>query len=288
LNFPFRDFATIYLRGVAQVMHQKNAITGLLFILGIGLNSQVMLVGGMLGALIGIITAKLLRFDEPSISSGLYGFNGTLVGIAIFFFHIPTITSSLLLIIGAALSSIIMRFTLIRISRLPPLTAPFVISAWVTLGLASVLGVNSSISPEHALLERDLFAVFRGVGQVMFQGYWVTGALFLLGLFVHSPNAASWAFIGSCVSLLFARTFGFPEDLISLGIYGFNASLVGIALSSRYGKEVVPILLGILLSVLFTKAFELTIVPALTAPFVLAFWVVIGLIRINSQSEKDI
>jgi urea transporter len=107
--------------------------------------------------------------------------------------------------------------------------------------------------------------------------------VFVLGLFVHSKNAATWAMIGSGVGLLIGRSFGFPDDLVFLGSYGFNGSLVGIALSSRFGKEVFPILLGILLSVLLARTFELTTLPALTAPFVIATWAVSWLIPIDTK-----
>ena len=61
-----------FLRGVGQVMLQKNSITGLLFLAGIFYNSWLMGIGTVVGLVAGTFTAYILRYKN--IEDGLFGF----------------------------------------------------------------------------------------------------------------------------------------------------------------------------------------------------------------------
>ena len=63
---------------------------------------------------------------------------------------------------------------------------------------------------------------------------------------------------------------------IALGLYGYNATLAAVALF-LWRRSLIPPLLGILLSVPLTDSLPLLGLPALTAPFVLATWLVLAL-----------
>ena len=77
-----------YLKGIGQIMLQENSITGLIFLIGIFLNSPLMALGLLIGTIVGTLTAQVLKYDQGNINSGLYGFNAALVGIAMLvFFH---------------------------------------------------------------------------------------------------------------------------------------------------------------------------------------------------------
>jgi urea transporter len=62
----------------------------------------------------------------------------------------------------------------------------------------------------------------------------------------------------------------------ALGLYGYNATLAAVALF-LWRRSLIPPLLGILLSVPITELVPMLGLPALTAPFVLATWIVLGL-----------
>ena len=64
-------------------------------------------------------------------------------------------------------------------------------------------------------------------------------------------------------------------DNIALGLYGYNAALAAVALF-LWRRSVIPPLLGMLLSVPLTELIPLLGLPALTAPFVLATWLVLA------------
>ena len=71
------------LRGVGQVMLQNNPITGLLFLVGIFLNSYEDGLTALLGLVVATVAAYLLGADRTLISNGLFGFNGVLTGITL-------------------------------------------------------------------------------------------------------------------------------------------------------------------------------------------------------------
>ena len=269
-----RQLVTIALTGFGQVMLQQNALTGLLFIAAIACNSWLMLCGALLGNVSANVVAMLFRNSSDAIAAGMYGFNGTLVGIAILFYHAPSIASVALIIVTSAASAFVMHRFLTN-SKVPAYTAPFVLTTWVAL----LLAYYSGLAPAESIVapyQPGFFAtVARGIGQVWFQDYWLSGVIFLAGLSVCSRQAAVWGAIGSAVGLLFAHLLGYPDALVAAGIFGFNAVLAGIALASRYPGSIVRPLAGIMLSVLLTRAVQLLGIPSLTASFVLATWLVI-------------
>ena len=84
-------------RGVGQVMFQNNALSGLLMLAGILLNSWQMALLAIAGNVVSTLTACLSGYSREDIRNGLYGFNGTLVGIAIGVF-MPVSVASLSLL----------------------------------------------------------------------------------------------------------------------------------------------------------------------------------------------
>ena len=110
-------------RGVGQVMFQNNALSGSLMLAGILLNSWQMALMAIAGNVVSTLTACLSGYSREDIRNGLYGFNGTLVGIAIGVFMPVSVASLSLLVAGACLSTWIARlFSLQR--RVPGFTAP--------------------------------------------------------------------------------------------------------------------------------------------------------------------
>ena len=120
-----KRFAISFLRSFGQIMLQKSAVTGFMFMIGIGLSSPMMLIGAVVATLSGLATAKLYQYDTDSIHNGLCGFNAALVGIAVFFFLTPSVLSLGLLILGGALSTVIMNFMVVFRPGILPFTFPF-------------------------------------------------------------------------------------------------------------------------------------------------------------------
>ncbi|MBP7143267.1 MAG: urea transporter [Opitutaceae bacterium] len=275
-----------YFRGLGQIMLQESAVTGVLFLAGIFVNSRLMGIGALAGASASFLTALILRYPPTEVSRGWYGFNGALVGTALLCFNAPGVMTFVLVVAGGAFSTVLMHLMPAWTGRLPPYTAPFILATWLMQGIAHGVGLTAGTAATSVAYEDGVVAIALGVGQVMFQEYWVSGILFVIGIGVCSRQAAAWAVMGSALAVTTAEALGYPPDLIRAGIYGFNASLVAIALAGRCRDNVVAVLAGIVLSVVMTRGFQFTPVPALTAPFVLSTWLVIGAAEFR-QARRD-
>jgi urea transporter len=264
------------MRGVSQVMLQNNAITGLLFLIGIFCNSWAMGVGAILGNLISTTTAYILKFSKDDIENGLYGFNGTLVGIGIFFYAGVNPISVTIVIFGAILSTIIMQ----KIStKFPAFTSPFVVSSWILILIIYIFNISPIFNPP--LLQISSLNLFRGISmsfsQVMFQENILTGVIFFIAIFINSRQSAFYALYGALLGCGIALILSFPLSYINIGLWGYNAVLCGIALESIRFKGFIFATLSIILSVLIYFVFKELGIIALTAPFVLSAWIVLYL-----------
>jgi urea transporter len=277
------------LRGVGQVFFQENAITGACFVLGILLSSPAMAIGAVVGSAIGTATAWALKYDKSELSAGIYGFNSTLVGIATLFFFRPGVVSIGLLLVGCVVATIV-TWLARRYVPFPTYTGPFIVTTWGVFFLGLAMGA-ARVEPGGPLgAVGYVGAALNGVSQVMFQASYWTAALFLIGIGLNDWQHASWVLVGSMIGML-AGNFhdgttasGLdPESLVertlrenvALGLYGYNATLAAVALF-LWRRSVIPPLLGILLSVPLTDLLPLLGLPALTAPFVFATWIVLS------------
>jgi urea transporter len=272
------EWIKIVLRGVGQVMFQENALTGLLFVIGIFAADWEMGLGAVIGSVIGTLAAVGLRYDAGEIRAGIYGFNATLVGIATFFFLPPTATVIGMLVVGCAVSSVV-TWAARRFLPFPTYTGPFIVTTWVILAIASSAGISRiphPTPPETLDLSSAVLGMFEGLAEVMLQVSWMTSLAFLAGLAVSNPRHATLGLIGSIVGTLVAIYHHDVAGDVSIGIYGYNATLTAIALYLWRKSLLIP-LLGAILSTPITEFFPQTGLATLTAPFVLASWIVIGL-----------
>lgn len=290
--------ALVVLRGVGQVFFQENALTGALFVLGIAMSSPLMAFGAVVGSAIGSAVAWKLKYDKGEILGGIYGFNSTLVGIASFFFFPPGLLLLGLLIVGCVVAAVVTQMMRSNLP-FPTYTSPFIVTTWGVYFLGKALGLVPD--PGAAPLVPNFASSFyfeaaaHGIGQVMFQGSIWTGLLFLLGIAVSDQRHATLVLAGSLVGMLVALyhfTLGAdavdPErlitrkafDVILLGLYGYNATLAPVALY-LWKKSLMAPLLGMLLTVPLTELFPMLGLPALTAPFVLAVWLVLIIERLE-------
>lgn len=287
-------FLLVLLRGIGQVFFQENALSGALFLAGIAVSSPLMALGAIVGAAIGPATAWLLTFDRGEWSAGIYGFNSTLVGIATLFFFQPGAASIGLLLVGCVVATVLTRLMRGHVP-FPTYTTPFILTTWAVFFLGPSLGATRAESVEILVPAMGVGPAFEatahGIGQVMFQASLWTGLLFLGGIAVNDQTHASWVLVGSVAGMLVAgyhldaaeRALD-PERLVmrdqfenvALGLYGYNATLAAIALF-LWRRSVIPPLLGIVLSVPLTELVPRLGLPALTAPFVLATWLVLSL-----------
>lgn len=274
-----RNFAEIFFRGFSQVMLQNNVITGILFLMGIFYNSWLMGAGAITGVLTGMFTSILLKYDKNDINKGLYGFNGALVGVAVIFFFGLNAPSIIAIIFGSILSAIITNIMIKR--KVPPYTAPFVISTWVMMLLIITLNIVSMQTTQLSKVSNiDIIsALSMGIGQVMFQENIITGIIFLIAILVSSRISAIYALLGSSLGVVISFVFSLPLNMINIGLFGFNAVLCGIAFANKKWSYLFLAISAIIISIFVTYGMISFGIITLTAPFVISTWLVLLLKR---------
>lgn len=285
----------VLLKGVGQVIFQENALSGALMLLGIFLNSWRMGLAAMGGVCASTLTAWGLGYDRGPIRKGLYGFNGTLVGIAVICFMPFSYVSVLFLLVGAALSTVVTHL-FARQQLLPTLTAPFVLITWLIIFVKSLLlsdGAVQSGSVDDSV--NILSAMSLSYGQIMLQGGSLfTGLLFLLAILVNSRAMALQSVIAMLLSLLVVLIPSvISTDSVNSGLYGYNSILTFLAIESvvemkcRRRRSVLA-LLSMVISIILQYAGLKAGLVTLTAPFVLAVWIVVLIDRVYPVEREKV
>ncbi|MGJ4946529.1 urea transporter [Bradyrhizobium sp. HKCCYLS1011] len=293
-------FLDINLRGIGQVMFQNNPLTGILFLAAIGWGSYAagvpqVAIAGVLAVVVSNLTAQWLRVDNDSLYSGLYGFNGILVGLALATFLAPGPLLWVYVILGAAVSVIVMLATTNIVKPWgSALTFPFVLTTWLLLlatyafsGLAGTALPSGAVVtafqsyPTSPLRLLDLVeGVFLSISQVFLKASGIAALLLLAGLAVSSLAAAVFALGGAILAVLTAHLFGAESDLITGGLLGFSPVLTAIALGTVFYQPSWRVVVYAALATVFTVITQAALnvaltpfaIPALTAPFVLVTW----------------
>lgn len=272
-------FLQTILRGIGQVMFQNNSYSGILFLTGIFYNSWLMGLAALFGTIISTITALVLKYPKEDIENGLYGFNGTLTGIALLCFFEVDLLICIALIFAAVFSTLTM-FYLKKITT--PFTAPFVLVTWLfTYTLMYFFNYPLITSSESTLNDIHVLAASsNSFGQVMFQENVITGLFFLLAILVNNKLMAIYtayaAILGSLMSWLMIGNI----IEINAGLMGYNAILCAIALVGKKWSDFLWISIAIILSTLLNKGLMMLGLITLTAPFVLITW---GILKLKSN-----
>lgn len=262
----------LILRGFGQIMLQNNPYTGLLFLVGILYNSWLLALAAIAGCIISTATAYVLKFDIKDIEKGIYGFNGALTAIAIYYFFGFNILSTALLVVGSSLSSIL-QFQIKRIIN--PYTAPFILVTWILLFIVHYLFKQPLVSINSIAGDTSpiLLTIGNSFGQVFLQENWISGTLIFIGILINSPKAALYALVSVLLSTVISKLVSLPDSQIYTGLIGYNATLCAIAFSDSKRMATLWIILSVFLSLFIFEFIGLLGVIPLTASFVITTWV---------------
>lgn len=270
-----KNFAEIIFRGISQIFLLNNVITGILFLAGAFYNSWPIGIGAIIGVLTGTLTALLFKYKRDDINQGLYGYNGSLVGLTTVYFFGFNMPSVIALFFGAILSSIIMNC--MTRWKVPPFTAPFIISTWIVMAIILILHIIplQFVQLPNASNLEIIPALSRGIGQVMFQENVFTGIILFIGILVCSRISALYALLGTGIGVVVAFVCSFPLSMINIGLFGFNGVLCGIALSDKKWHRGILAIASIVVSVFVMVGMSRLGIITLTAPFVISTWLVL-------------
>ena len=279
------DWATALLNGFSQIFLQRHPLCGLLCLLAILFTAPALLGGALLGGVAGLLTAQRRGYTKADRQAGLFSYNGVLLGLLLSLYFPWSALLPLMIIACGGLSAMLTQQWLkrSRVSQyLPAYTAPFVGLGWLLLCFATP-------STQAHLIEINtlnmLAAPFKGLGQVIFLGHPQAGALIAAGLLIADRRAFCWAMLASVAGMGWSLLHhDFYSALLGLG--GYNAVLAALAFSSQRQPSWLP-LVGIASALLLTPVFAAIGLPALTAPFILACWLIRAGIRVVRKAAKD-
>ncbi|WP_194776193.1 urea transporter [Pararhodonellum marinum] len=281
-----------FLKGIGQIMLQENSLTGLLFLIGILINSPLLALGTLVGAVVGTLTAKLFKYDKGNISSGLYGFNAALVGIAMLVFFEGSILVWIGIILLAALSTLVMNFFLNK--KIPVFTFPFIALVWIALYFFHEVvpvdppaeGDLAGLIEETVVFELSNFGF--GFGEVIFQGSLLSGLIFMIAVYINNPIAAIYGLVGAFFAALFAVLTIDQFDALQQGWFTFNAVLCAIVFSGLEKKDGLFVLIAVFFSVLIENFMMSRGLIFLTFPFVAGTWITLWIkhLLVKNQNNK--
>lgn len=314
LPFILLVLGDIVLRGVSQVFLCNNPLTGLLICIGLWLTSGRLLLLALLGTFFATLGAYLVCGSQDSeVFAGLCGYDGTLVGGAMYTFISASsdeltgavVGLTLLLSFGAG----VVHHACMNMNKLPALTLAFNILTilyffslargyssteqlpWLHVDTNTNTDAETDVSDSRTDMTAVflLDALFRGVGQFCFVDTTLGGFFVVLGIALASRPSARIALLGSIVGALTARyIFEVPPSAraaIQQGIYGYNSMGCAVAIggdvffASTWGAMLVAVCAAVL-SVLFQLGMQSILdtdslrLPVLTMPFVAATWLI--------------
>ena len=269
-------FWRIVLRGCAQCCFQTNEVTGALFLLAVLAYSGRQALFMLIGAVIGPLTARLVRADGTLIELGLFGFNSCLMALALGNFMAPTpalwLAVALLAAVTALLAALFARFF-----PLPMIAAPFILTFWAFLPIADHFGLTVLQFPPFADEPvRYLAATLSAMGATLFAGTVLSGTLFFAGLLVSNWRHALLAVTGAIDTHVLAVWWNVPGEAINAGLAGLNAVLASVGIYVLCGNDLRLALLGSIAAGLVLRMFsiEFGLIP-LAAGFVLVTWAIL-------------
>ncbi|NUT75451.1 urea transporter [Pseudomonas sp. C1C7] len=279
------DWAEALLNGFSQIFLQRHPLCGLLCLSAILFTAPALLGGALLGGLAGLLTAQRRNYAKADRQAGLFSYNGVLLGLLLSLYFPWSAMMPPLILAAGGLSAIITEQWLkrARVNQcVPAYTAPFVGLSWLLLCFAEPSAATAPIELDTA----NLFAaLLKGFGQVMFLDHPLAGAMIAAGLLIADRRAFCWALLASAIGLG-SSLLHHETGTALLGLGGYNAVLAALAFSAQREHPWLP-LLGIVLALLLTPLFAALGLATLTAPFILACWLIRAGIQMLGKTAID-
>lgn len=274
------------LRSLGQIVLQPNAFTGACLLAAWLLADPRLACAALMGAISANVSAILAddRHDrrdrrypthDDEIRAGLHGFNGALAGLAAFSFIADPATAAAVTILAATATAWLLNpmSRWLRVHGLGYLSSPCLIVTWLWLPMlsgklapASAGGAHAAI-PSHALQWSG--ALLAGFAQTGFASGALPGLLVLTGIAAASRRHAIAALVGATLASTLHLLLHASPHSFDAGLLGFNGALTALVLIDG---GVVPMLGGIIVSVMLQAVATRFGWPVMTAPFVIATW----------------
>ncbi|MCF7485174.1 urea transporter [Vibrio sp. A2-1] len=284
------------LNGIGQVYFTPSAMTSLLLLLAISIESLSLAFLTLLGASCSYALARYSIKQSKDLDNGMFALNGALIGLFIGNFFGVTPLLVLVTVLGALLTVPIANIVF-SFKKYRGYTSAFIVTSWSIYMLQSGLNLPF-FTPSNTTLQSTAFLTFndwlnlpsmaitllKGISQVSFINNELSGLVILAAIAFNNIKQALWVILAVTVGTVFSQLIGASDELTKQGLYGYNAILTTLALV-LYPRIPWPlILLGMLLSCLITLGFHALSLLPLTAPFILSTW---GIVYLSGLMKKN-
>jgi urea transporter len=287
----FSKFIKTSFVGVGQIFLQDNGWAGLLITIGMFFSHWALGVTCILGAIIGTLTAHILKYNKGDVLFGLYGFNGSLAFMCVIFtFGLVDASSPIIWVLGAVsavLTTLVMNL-FVRNGKVA-YTFPFVVTCWVTCWGVSQFGFmgleqTTPALPDYTSTIDAIKSPFFAWAEVNFGANFITGIFIFLGIAIANPAAAMYSTAAATIGALFAHyILGVDPNVLANGIYGFSPILVACAFVGPRIIDFIYVIVGVLLAVLIHHLFS-QFIATYTIGFIVSSWI---MLVVKAQIEKS-
>lgn len=254
-------FIRYVLSGYAQIAFNDHPVSGLLLLAATCIGSPIQAVSALWATIVATAVACFLGIPKELLSSGLYGFNAALAGLALppLLFSGQSISISLL--ICSSLAGILCVFltagfgNLLGRWQLPSLAIPYCLAVILLLTACTLSGtikfvpaqasVSASLLSSYTPLEL-IEALLNGISQIIWIGKPLCGLLYLAAVLPFSRLDVLNSLLGSLAATTAAIALGLPKETVLNGIYGLNGALLMNVLTRAF----VPCAKGYALAIL--------------------------------------
>jgi urea transporter len=196
-------------------------------------------IGGGIAVLLSNLFARLLHLSTEVIRTGMFGYNGLLIGLAFTYFFKPNL--NLIIVFLPALFAIVLITAALRASlgyyfNLPVLTLPFLIVFFPVLAASkNIQGLVSNFNGVVPSVFQFSFpeivtGYLKSLGAILFMPDVTSGIILFAALLLFSRVATLLSFIGFAIAALLIRwVFLFPTEHLYISV-GFNFILTSIAM----------------------------------------------------------
>jgi len=246
-------------RGVGQVIFLNNCRSGQILGLGLFLGDPYLAGLAALGTFTATTAATVAGLDKTSITDGLMGYNGCLVGCALAVFGPPSIiAATTATIVGASATPFVAASLKEAMGSVPQWTFAFNFVTLTSLLRTRPLLEPPSITDTETMLSEGADVVvskgstfadvvaspLTGVSQIFVVQSPLSGAIILGGIGSYSPMLAVHALGGSTMGTVVGAMSGAPLEELTMGLYGFNSALTSMAVGVFFVHSTPTVLLS--------------------------------------------
>lgn len=285
-------------RAYASILFAEKAWIGGLFMLATFWFPNAGL-SGLLAALVGILTARLLSFTH--LESGLHVYNSLLVGLALGAYYQLDMYLGMLIILGAVMAvftTVALADMLWRLDHIPALSLPFVLVALTVTLAANSYGTLSRyllpMAPHEVFIHPWIDQFLTALGTAFFIPHPLPGLLMFIAIFCTSRYMALLAVTGFAVGFgSYSLLTGSPHpDLVSWN--GFNFILTAMALGGIFTvpdkQSFILAMVGSVLAALVTSATETFMLvyglPVMALPFLMTTLILLLALKKRPHSAQ--